>query len=81
MECRIQVVQRPERCTLHLAGRLNAARVPELRAICAAAAGQLRIDLTDLVSADAVGIDALRRLRREGAELKGVPHYLRRSLI
>jgi anti-anti-sigma regulatory factor len=81
MECRIEVVQQPEGCTLHLAGRLNAARVPDLRATCAAATGRICIDLTDLVSADAVGIDALRRLHRTGVALTGVPRYLRRSLI
>jgi anti-anti-sigma regulatory factor len=80
MECRIEIVQRPDGCTLHLAGRLNAARVPELRSACAAATGHVLIDLTDLVSADAVGIDALHRLHREGVELTGVPRYLWRLL-
>ena len=63
-----------------LAGRLQAAQVHELRSICATAIGRIRIDLTDLLSADPVGVDALRRLRRDGAELVGVARYLRRSL-
>jgi hypothetical protein len=37
----------------------------------------VRIDLTDLLSADAVGLDALRRLRIDGAQLVGVAQYLR----
>jgi hypothetical protein len=74
------VAQRRNDCTVLLAGRLNAAQVPELRAVCANASGRVRIDLTDLVSADAVGIDALRRLRGDGVELVGVARYLRRSL-
>ena len=81
MDCRIQFEQRPDGCTVRLAGRLNAAQVPELRAICAAATGPIRIDLTDLLSADAVGIDALRRLRTAGAELTGVARYLIQWLV
>ena len=80
MDCRIDVVQRSDGCTVHLAGRLNAPWVPELRGVCADAAGRLLIDLTDLLSADAVGLDALRRLRGGGAQLVGVPHYLQQWL-
>lgn len=65
---------------MYLAGRLDAAQVHELRSACARARGRLRIDLSDLLSADDVGLDALRRLRTEGAELVGVARYLRRWL-
>jgi len=51
-----------------------------MRGVCAAASGRLRIDLNDLLSADAVGLDALRRLRDDGAQLVRVAHYLRRWL-
>ena len=80
MECRIQVVQGTDVCTVIVAGRLNTAHVPHLRTACATASGRLRIDLTDLISADATGIDTLRRLRRGGAELVGVARYFRRWL-
>jgi hypothetical protein len=80
VECRMQVVQCPGHCTIQLAGRLDAAQVSELRGICAHAMGALQIDLTDLLAADAVGLDALRRLRDEGAELVGVAHYLQQWL-
>jgi hypothetical protein len=78
VECRIQVQQQADGCTIHLAGRLNAARVHELRSACAGATGRIRIDLTDLLSVDAVGLDALQRLRTGGAEIVGVAQYLRR---
>ena len=81
VECRIQVVHEADCCTVHLAGRLNAAQVPELSHVCADAAGRLRLDLTDLLSADPVGIDALRRLRRSGADFVGTARYLRRMLV
>jgi hypothetical protein len=77
VDCRIQVFQEPQHCTIRLAGRLNEVQVYELFTVCARAAGQVEIDLTDLLSADAVGLDALRRLRGDGAELVGVAQYLR----
>ena len=81
MECRIQVVHQPEEpTTVYLAGHLKAAQVHELYSICAAGSGRIRIDLSDLLSADPVGFDALCRLRRTGAQLVGVAHYLRRRL-
>lgn len=67
-------------CTIYLAGHLRAEQVHELGRIYAAGSGRIRIDLTDLLSADAVGIDALRRLRHAGADLVGVPRYLRQLL-
>jgi hypothetical protein len=77
VDCRIQVVQQPQRCTIRLAGRLNEGQVYELFSVCASAAGLLQIDLTDLLSADAVGLDALRRLRGDGVELVGIAQYMR----
>jgi hypothetical protein len=80
VECRIEVVPREDGCTLLLAGRLQAAQVHELQGLCARVTGRVQLDLTDLLSADPVGIDALKRLRRDGVELVGVAQYLRRWL-
>jgi hypothetical protein len=80
MECRIQVEARPDGCTIFLAGHLKADQVPELYRLCATAHGTIRIDLNDLWSADAVGVDALRRLGHGGVEFIGVAQYLRRLL-
>jgi hypothetical protein len=55
--------------------------VHELHSVCAAASGRLRIDLTDMLSVDAVGLDALRRLRLGGAEIVGAARYLRRWVM
>ena len=67
-------------CTVYLAGRLAEAQVCELRRVCAEATGRLRLDLTDLVSLDAVGVDVLRRLRDDGAAIVGVAEYLKQKL-
>jgi hypothetical protein len=80
MDCRIEVVRQPDGCTVMLAGRLMAEQVHELWGTCAALGPDVRVDLTDLLSADPVGVDALRRLHRSGAELVGVPTYFRRWL-
>lgn len=80
MDCRIEVVEGADGRTVLLAGRLMAAQVHELWGTCAAIGRDVRVDLSDLLSADPVGVDALRRLRHNGAELVGVPTYFRRWL-
>ena len=40
----------------------------------------LELDLTDLVSADAAGIEALQRIRAQGATLVGAPGYIQLKL-
>jgi hypothetical protein len=62
-----------------LAGRLDAAQVPELLQACAGAA-MLTLDLTDLVSADAAGVDALQRIRRRGGKVVGASGYMQIKL-
>ena len=81
MECWIDVTDETDRCVVRLAGRLGAAQVPDLSLVCRNnTRARLLIDLSDLLNADASGIEALRRLRREGATLTGVSEYLRLKL-
>ena len=79
VDCWIGVVQEGDRRLVRLAGRLSAAQVPELLTVCTGTV-PLRIDLTDLVSADASGIEALQLLRGRGATLSGAPGYLQLQL-
>ena len=79
VECWIGVVQEADRRVVRLAGRLSVAQVPELLGACAGGA-PLEIDLTELVSADVAGIEALQRLRGQGATLVGAPGYLQLKL-
>lgn len=55
------------------------AQVPELLTACMEAM-PLQIELADLVSADAAGIEALQRLRGQGVVLVGAPGYLQMKL-
>jgi hypothetical protein len=79
VDCWIGVVKEPDRLVVKLAGRLSAEQVPELLTACADT-GALELDLSDLVSVDAPGIEAVQRLRGKGATLVGVPGYIRLKL-
>src|SRR6188474_2304771 len=79
VDCWIGVVQEADRRVVRLAGRLTVAQVPELHGACADAR-TVQIDLTDLVSADPPGIEALQRLRSQGATLVGTPGYIQMKL-
>ena len=78
--CRVESRRQNDRVVIRLAGRLSQAQVPDLLDACATAGTPPRIELDDLISADAVGIDALSRLELLGAELIGLPQYLRLKL-
>ena len=79
VECWIGVVTEGNRRIVRLAGRLSAAQVPELFNACAGHTG-VELDLTDLLSADPAGIEALQRMRRRGATLSGIPGYIQLQL-
>lgn len=79
MECWIGIVADGDRRILRLAGRLSVAQVPELFNACAGQTG-IELDLTDLLSADPAGIEALQRMRRHGATLSGIPGYIQLQL-
>jgi hypothetical protein len=79
VDCWIGVVTEVDRRVVRLAGRLSVAQVPELLTACSAV-GLLQLDLTDLVSADAAGIEALQRVRGRGATLVGTPGYIQLKL-
>jgi hypothetical protein len=79
VDCWIGVVQDVDRRIVRLAGRLCAAQVPELLRACGEDS-PLQLDLTDLVSADVAGVEALQRIRGKGANLVGVPGYIQLKL-
>ena len=76
MECRIEVVHGVLGTVVRLAGRLGDVQVPDFVETCAKAPRPLRIDLSELVSVDAVGVDALLRVREMGAVFYGLSEYL-----
>ena len=68
MHCRIEVRHEKNRVVAHLAGRLAGKEVPPI------------LELDELVSADAVGLDALLRIEEGGGLLVGMPEYIRLKL-
>ena len=80
MDCWIGLAKEADRLVVKLAGRLSTAQVPELFTACANDDGAIELDLSDLVSADAPGIEAIQLLRDKGARLVGVPGYIRLKL-
>jgi hypothetical protein len=79
VDCWIGVVTEVDRRIVRVAGRLSAAQVPELFTACAVG-GPVEIDLSDLVSADVAGIEALQRVRGQGATIVGTPGYIQLKL-
>ena len=79
VECWIDVTENEGRRVVKLAGRFGEAQVPEFLQSCAGS-GELTLDLTYLVSADAAGLDALRRTRLRGAAVVGASGYIQLKL-
>jgi hypothetical protein len=77
--CRILTRRESGRLVVHLAGRLGEAHVSDLLQACETAEPPI-LELDELVSADAVGMDALLRIEQQGARLVGVPQYIRLKL-
>ena len=62
---------------VRLEGWLEGEAVGELERVVTGEAGPLRLDLSELRSADTAGLDALRALRAAGASLVGASPYIR----
>jgi ABC-type transporter Mla MlaB component len=76
MPFRAEVIDEGGRITLRLAGRLDLEQSSELVHLYDQAHGAVCLELSDLVSADAAGLDTLRMLRTRGAELLRLSPYL-----
>jgi len=66
--------------TIRIAGRLGRVEADELTRLCAGPAPTLRLDLTDLLSADDAGLETLATLAEYGAELVGASPYIKLRL-
>ena len=80
MDCRIQVLDDETIRIVSVAGRLGDAHIADLMVACGNISAALRVDLTDVVSADAIAVEALRRIRNGGAQVVGAPKYIELKL-
>jgi hypothetical protein len=78
--CRIQSRRQDDRVVVHLAGHLTEAQVPDLLEACGETGAPPLLELDELLSADTVGMDALLRIKQQGAGLVGLPEYLQLKL-
>jgi hypothetical protein len=62
---------------VRLEGWLEGEAVAELEWVVNGGSGPVRLDLSELRSADAAGLEALRALRAAGASLVGASPYIR----
>ena len=76
----MEIVDGRDHRLIRLAGRLAEAQVPELRKACATTVAGIHLDLGELISVDAVGLEALHGLRGAGAQLLEVPAYIQLKL-
>jgi hypothetical protein len=65
---------------IRVEGQLTAKDTSLLKAKYRSAGSPHRLDLSGLLSADEAGIELLRSLQAEGAELHGVSTFIRRRL-
>ena len=68
-----------DRLVIRLEGRLSVAQVPELLKTWADTE-PAELDLAELLSVDAGGIEALRRIREAGTALVGAPGYIKMKI-
>ena len=81
MDCWIGIEHAGNQWLVRLAGRLSVDQVPDLLKVCGEhGSDSVEVELSDLLSADVAGIDALRRVRRAGALLTGTPAYIQLKL-
>lgn len=73
---RISVDESPQGRSIRVEGRLSREGVGELQRVVADGHDTTGLDLTNLMSMDSEGRDALRWLRASGLELVGVPPAL-----
>ncbi len=81
MTFRIITVPSQNKTTIHVEGRLAGEGAADLQKEVQGAAAPIHLDLSDLQSADAEGVRALRILSAQGAKLVGASPYIRQLLV
>ncbi len=80
MRVRITRTDSDSATIIQVDGRLTEGAVADLEGECQSAEGTLYLDLTNLLSADAEGLKAIKRLVENEARLVGESPYIRLQL-
>ena len=78
---RISVHDAPNGSTIRVEGRLERRGVSELQGVLEASPRPVHLDLSNLLSLDAEGLAALRRLRQAGFDMLGTPPALASKIL
>jgi len=62
---------------IRVAGRLAGDAVTHLTKACKTEGGSVELDLSKLMFADDAGVEVIRRLQKEGAEISGASSFIR----
>ena len=73
---RIDITTEGPVTVVQIAGRICEATVPQLIKQCELIKGTFVLELSNLRSADAVGIDVIRTLGEKGAEIRGAIPFI-----
>ena len=76
MEIRIDITSEGPETVVRIAGRLSGVAVAQLRKACDPIEGAFVIDLSNLLFADATGIDVIRATVEKGAEVRGASPFV-----
>jgi anti-anti-sigma regulatory factor len=76
MEIRIDITSEGNETVVHIAGRLSGVAVAQLRKACDSIEGAFVLDLSNLLFADAAGIDVIRKLDEKGPEVRGASPFI-----
>ena len=77
MTVRIDTTSEGLKTIVSVAGRLEGPGIGELLSTCQSVDGGFVLDLTGVRSAEPEGIEAIRKLVRGGAKLRGVSPFIR----
>ena len=80
VEVRIDVTSEGPQTVVFIAGRLAGDPIVQLREVCDPIAGAFALDLSDLLSADDAGINAIRTLGEKGAVVRGASPFIQMLL-
>jgi anti-anti-sigma regulatory factor len=77
MEIRIDITSEGSKTVVHVTGRLSGGAVAQFRQACDPIEDACVLDLSDLLFADATGIDIIRTIVEKGTEIRGASPFVR----
>ena len=77
MDIRIDIETKGPDDVVHVSGRLVVSSIKQLAGVCEPLEGNFVLDLSELVFADAAGIDVIRSLREKGADISGMSSFIK----